>query len=289
MAVFNWLERLVGKYADAIPKVELDRGCPFAAASNGLVRVMGPQGIFKPKDFELPLSITTSPESPYADSFSGRLLAYRYRGRDTQHPDNVGLRNAMARQVPLVYFHGVVPGRYLAAWPVFIRADNPAELVFSVAVDAEEVGVPSAQFNEEADIRQRYATRLVRQRLHQAIFRERVIRAYRTQCAMCRLRHEQLLDAAHIVADSDEGPPSIRNGVSLCKIHHAAFDQLFVSVTADYTVRVRPSILAEEDGPMLEHGLKRLEGMRIVLPSSAQHHPDRELLAQHHELFLRAA
>jgi putative restriction endonuclease len=250
---------------------------------------MGPQGIFKPKDFELPLSITTSPDSPYADSFSGRLLAYRYRGRDPQHPDNVGLRNAMARQVPLVYFHGVVPGRYLAAWPVFIRADNPAELVFSVAVDAEEVSVPSMQFNEEADIRQRYATRLVRQRLHQAIFRERVIRAYHTQCAMCRLRHEQLLDAAHIVADSDEGQPLVRNGLSLCKIHHAAFDQLFVSVTADYEVRVLPSILAEEDGPMLEHGLKKLQGVKIVLPSLSKHRPDREGLAKHYELFQKAA
>jgi len=75
----------------------------------------------------------------------------------------------------------------------------------------------------------------------------------------------------------------------LCKIHHAAFDQLFVSVTPDYEVRVLPSILAEEDGPTLEHGLKKLQGMKITLPSSVQHRPDREGLAKRHELFMRAA
>lgn len=289
VVVFQWLEKLAVKYTDALPRTDLERGCPFASATGGRIQVIGPQGIFKPKDFSLPLSITTSPNSPYADSFSGGLLSYKYRGQDPQHPDNVGLRTAMQQQVPLVYFHGVIPGKYLAAWPVFIRSDNPLGLVFSVAVDDHDHVTLNEQTNVEADMRQRYATRLVRQRLHQSLFRERVLQAYRTQCAMCRLKHEGLLDAAHIVADSEEGPPVVTNGLSLCKIHHATFDQLFVSVTPDYEIRVLPSILAEEDGPMLEHGLKKLEGIKIILPSSVQDRPDRERLAKHYELFLKAA
>lgn len=289
VAVFRWLDQLSAKFADAIPRTELERGCAFTGATEGRIRVIGPQGIFKPRDFALPLSITTSPESPYADAFSGGLLSYKYRGQDPQHPDNVGLRKAMQLQVPLVYFHGLTPGKYLAAWPVFIRGDNPVNLVFSVAVDERNESTLFGQLPEEAELRQRYATRLVRQRLHQGIFRERVIEAYRTQCAMCRLKHEQLLDAAHIVPDSEEGQPVVRNGLSLCKIHHAAFDQRFVSVTPDYEVRVLPSILAEEDGPMLEHGLKKLQGIKIILPSSAQNRPDRDGLAKHYDLFLRAA
>jgi len=35
---------------------------------------------------------------------------------------------AMFRKVPLIYFHGVVPGRYLAVWPVFIVGDEPENL-----------------------------------------------------------------------------------------------------------------------------------------------------------------
>ena len=53
VAVFNWLEALAAKYADALPRTELERGCPFASATAGLIQVIGPQGIFKPKDFAL--------------------------------------------------------------------------------------------------------------------------------------------------------------------------------------------------------------------------------------------
>lgn len=41
----------------------------------------------------------------------------------------------------------------------------------------------------------------------------RVLAAYREQCAMCSLRHAELLDAAHIIADVDlEGEPIVPNG-----------------------------------------------------------------------------
>jgi hypothetical protein len=40
---------------------------------------------------------------------------------------------------------------------------------------------------------------------------------------------------------------------------------------------------------MLEHGLKKLEGIKIVLPASVRDRPDRERLAKHYELFLKAA
>ncbi|HZT76401.1 MAG TPA: hypothetical protein VFA27_07075 [Vicinamibacterales bacterium] len=75
------------------------------------------QGIFKPAILNVPLSITTTAPSerkrrPYDDQVGpDGLLRYRYRGTDIQQPDNVGLREAMVRRVPLVYFFGIVPGR----------------------------------------------------------------------------------------------------------------------------------------------------------------------------------
>jgi hypothetical protein len=63
-----------------------------------------------------------------------------------------------------------------------------------------------AEDGEEA--RREYVTRAVRQRLHQQLFRERVLRAYQERCALCSLRHQELLDAAHITPDSHpEGEP----------------------------------------------------------------------------------
>ena len=57
----------------------------------------------------------------------------------------------------------------------------------------------------------RYALRHVKQRLHQATFREAIISAYNGRCALSGLSEPLLLDAAHIIADQDEqlGQPVI--------------------------------------------------------------------------------
>ena len=54
-----------------------------------------------------------------------------------------------------------------------------------------------------SDAARRYRAQTVLQRLHQAKFRRDVIVAYETSCAICRLRHGELLDAAqHSFRDS---------------------------------------------------------------------------------------
>ncbi len=259
---------------------------------------MGPQGIFKPRDLGLPLSITTAPAGPYDDSFAGDLLRYRYRGTDPGHRDNEGLRQAMVERVPLVYFHGIVKGRYVAAWPVFIVHANPAELTFHVAVDAaeslgvgltERIGEGLSEDAAQDEGRRVWVTREFRQRLHQQGFRQRVLHAYRGQCSLCRLRHEELLDAAHIIPDRQPGGEAVvSNGLALCKLHHAAFDRQFVGIRADYRVEVRADIRGESDGPMLRHGLQGLHGQRIQLPRAAEWKPDPERLARRYERFRKA-
>src|SRR5919197_4456221 len=48
-----------------------------------------------------------------------------------------------------------------------------------------------------------------------------VLRAYRERCAICRLRREELLDTAHILADGHpRGAPIVPNGLALCTLHH---------------------------------------------------------------------
>jgi hypothetical protein len=48
------------------------------------------------------------------------LILYRYRGTDPDQRDNLGLRLAMRRGVPLVYLFDVTPGRYLADWLAYV-------------------------------------------------------------------------------------------------------------------------------------------------------------------------
>jgi putative restriction endonuclease len=216
------------------------------------------------------------------------LLQYRYRGDNRSHHENVGLRQAMHEKAPLVYLHGHVEGRYHAIWPVFVVADDPATLTFAVAAEADVTLSASGSqvVYEDQENGRRYATRTVRQRLHQRAFAERVIAAYGERCALCRLRHRELLDASHIVPDSEpEGEPRVPNGLSLCKLHHAAFDGYFLTVDPDYRVHVRGDLLEEEDGPMLRHGLQEMQGASIHLPHRAALQPDLEALARRLETF----
>jgi len=117
-AVFDWLAAQVDLHGDVLPRDLIQQGINYQGKR---VPLVGPKGIFKPAVLnDGPISITTSPNSPYDDAFDqDQLLSYRYRGTDPGHPDNVGLRNAMEQKIPLVYFHGIMPGKYVAVWPVF--------------------------------------------------------------------------------------------------------------------------------------------------------------------------
>jgi ABC transporter substrate binding protein/HNH endonuclease len=137
-----------------------------------------------------------------------------------------------------------------------------------------------------AALERRYALRAVKQRLHQASFREAVITAYNGRCALSGLPEPLLLDAAHIVADRDEqlGQPVVPNGIPLSKIHHAAFDAHLIGIDPDYRLHVSERLLGRNDGPMLE-ALKRLNGETIHLPGRIKDCPDRDRLAMRFERF----
>jgi putative restriction endonuclease len=216
-------------------------------------------------------------------------------GTDPGHRDNAGMKQCLRERKPLVYLHGIEPGTYVPAWPVFIVGANDEALTFTVAVDdalalrrPDGVSV-DASVQDDSTIRRGYVTRLVRQRIHQQAFRERVLHAYRQQCAFCRLKHGVLLDAAHIVPDSDpDGEPVASNGVSLCKLHHAAFDKHFLAIRPDYLVEVRRDLLEETDGPMLKHGLQGLHHQPIVLPARDDQKPNVIALEQRYQRFRSA-
>jgi putative restriction endonuclease len=290
-AAFSWLTAQRVEFGETIPR----RALETFVLDGVRIPLVGPSGIWKPAVCELPLSATTTFGGPYPDSFdrsSGRLR-YAYRGSDPQHRDNVGLRRAMQERVPLVYFHAVEVGQYVAAYPVFVVGDDPSRLSFSLQVDDLHATVDARgalhATSEDVEPRRAYVTSSFRRRLHQVAFRERVIRAYRERCALCRLRHRELLDAAHITPDSDpEGDPAVTNGLALCKLHHAAFDRFFFTVRPDYLVEVRRSILDEAFGPMLVVGLQQIHGNRIELPVRRSQLPDPARLAARYEAFIAA-
>ena len=295
LAAFKFLEQQVQLLGEVLPLEVVRRGFSLDGQQVRLMNAI--QGIFKPVVLsDMPLSITTTApkereKQPYDDVMTAAGLLYRYRGTNPNHPDNVGLRMAMQRQRPLIYFHGIVPGQYYPEWPVYVVGDQPESLTFTVNIDDRQLaGMQPREDDEEVAGRRRYVTRVVQQRAHQATFRIRVIEAYRRHCAICRLRHRELLEAAHILPDGHPlGEPVVPNGLALCSLHHGAFDAHILGVTPDFRIEIRADVLREKDGPMLIHGLQTFHGSTIELPGRKSAWPRREFLEQRYSLFRKLA
>jgi putative restriction endonuclease len=175
---------------------------------------------------------------------------------------------------------------YAPVFPVYVIDDDPNARQFVLALDS----VVRVLGTSESPLERAYAARVVKQRLHQAEFRGRVLRAYETQCAVCNLRLGRLLEAAHIVADRNEGgDPVVTNGLSLCAIHHAAYDADFLGITPRYTIEINTSLLDALDGPMLRHGLQEMHHRKLTVPIKQRDQPDADRLALRYQAFRAAS
>jgi putative restriction endonuclease len=285
------LSVLVAEFGEDVPYAGgLARGFPFRGARVPFLNRYS--GIHRARVQSGPaaLSIQTSTKSPYDDEILPDGFLYAYRAGSIDQADNRALRAAHALQVPLVYFIGTMAGWYKPVFPCFVSADDPGRQMVTVTpgelrgpVD-EPVPTPI-----EDPLERRYAVRETRVRLHQRRFRGRVVPAYSSQCAICRLKELRLLDATHIVGDIQElGDPTVSNGLSLCAIHHRAFDQNLVGVSPDYVVHVSRRLREDEDGPMLEL-LKGFHEVPLHVPSRVVDRPDRERLDARFRRFLELA
>ena len=251
--------------------------CEFSYAGQKIRVIDAQGGIWNPgaswtlgEELRATLSINTTKSKKYEDQeVSGGLWRYDYQSGGTAGR-NTKMRKAMELQLPLIWFVQQDSGRYVP-YKVFIINDFPAE---GYCLIAPELSLAAASRSESL-IERRYAERTMKQRLHQPAFRARVLSAYETKCAICRLGHGRLLDAAHITPDNEEtSSTSVTNGLSLCKIHHTAYDIDIVGIDADYTVHIRQDILNETDGPMLEHGIKEMDKIKLWVPHAQGEKPD---------------
>jgi len=288
--IFNWLNQVAILNDYVLDWRTLTKGFKIDDIP---VPLIGAKGIWKPKVLdEYPISITSVEQSIYSDKIvSEDEIEYSYRGIEISHPDNVGLRKALRDKIPLIYLHQLSKGFYYVAWPFLVVQDKPEELKFIISADSADAIYEASTNPSEPDLvyRRKYQTRQVLSRLHQKSFREQVLNAYRSNCAICKLQHRSLLDAAHIIPDSQGGLPEVQNGLSLCKIHHAAYDQNIIGINPDYIINVREDILEEIDGPMLKYGLQETNNQRLILPRKRNLYPNRDYLAQRFDNFSKAS
>jgi putative restriction endonuclease len=258
-------------------------------------------GIWKPRQLTAALSFRTvfakePSQRPYNDTEGpDGYLRYKWRFTDPTDPtnfnrsDNRAMREAMRQRFPLIWFQGVASGLYMPVYPVYLAEEEPDAQQFVVALDVQSLQLRQDLELDDPVLVRSYAARVVNERLHQPLFRERVLRAYRSSCAICQLRHTRLLDAAHVIADSAGGEPIVTNGIAMCKIHHAAYDADIFGISPSYRVGVRPDVMEELDGPTLRYTLQAIDGSIIERPSRRAAWPDPDLLAVRWQRFQEAS
>ena len=282
-AAMAYLTQIAAHSGGIVSRAQLEA---FSYQGRQLKLIDQSRGIRNPRELEATLSILSQPRGPYEDvETPDGLLRYAYRAGDPNAGDNRKLRRAAELQLPLILLRGIAPGLFVPVFPVYLVRDVPQERYVEVALDESLRFLVGATTED----RRAYAERVTKQRLHQPEFRARVLLAYETRCAMCRLHHAELLDAAHILPDGHpSGQPVVPNGLSLCKIHHAAYDENFIGVRPDLVIEVQTDLLHETDGPMLRHGIQELAGSRLIVPHARAAQPDPARLEERYELF-RAA
>lgn len=263
------------------------------------------QGIWKPGVLDACLSLVSShaKRKKYDDKFDEELgiINYEFSGIDKY---DRSLRLAMDYKLPMLYFRGIKPALYIAEVVVAIdEAPGLGGVMLGVLPEDELSSARNVLpkedpsflkivqdiFSESKIELSRSATRKAQGRAYQADFRQKIMNAYRAHCAVCRFREEQLLEASHIIPYAKGGPYEVPNGLSLCKIHHGAYDQNILGISPDYIIHINQDMLKKKDGPMLEHGFQERDTEEILVPRYIKNRPDRENLARRYEEFSQAS
>jgi len=140
----NWLASVRGGVLDP---ADLAGGFDFEGDRIPLINLQ--RGIFKPRQMEHLLSIKTvflrrGARARYDDQLDAHrqiyagddVVDYAFMGTDPNSLDNRWLRDAMERQVPVIYFLGTSPGHYQPIIPTFIVGWHPERLRVQLAFGA---------------------------------------------------------------------------------------------------------------------------------------------------------
>ncbi|MBM7648651.1 putative restriction endonuclease [Bacillus ectoiniformans] len=115
-------------------------------------------------------------------------------------------------------------------------------------------------------------------------FAPKVLANFRYKCAMCgfQAHFNQIpfgLDAAHILWHSFEGPSTVENGLSLCKLHHWAFDKGVLTVLPDKKIKVSKHFVGSENKS--QKYIEDLDG--ITLLDWKEVEPSKDFFSWHNE------
>lgn len=257
------------------------------------------EGIFKPAGITdgAALSIKEVRPSrpgrsaPYNDrDLADGMVVYNLQKGDPSNKANKQLTEAYRQQHPLIFFRGISDALYEVIYPVSVLSIDTSKMESVITFGATNLGIDIGDSTKvEEPIARGYSETRGKSRHHQRAFRNRVLLAYGLRCALTNLPLPQLLEAAHIIPDSEDGEASVRNGIAMSCLHHTAYEQGLLGIDPNGIIHLSESIRATKDGPLFDHGILRLDKQRIHIPNFEGHRPHPDFLAQRFEEFRKGS
>ena len=167
-------------------------------------------------------------------------------------------------------------------WGVLGNEQPMSETQYQQAVVEEETRehVPFELFDNEAQRNEARSIRIARS----VVFRQTVRRIYNESCCIC---HTGLkipdgfseVEAAHIVPRRKLGSDDARNGISLCRRHHWAFDHGLLGISDDRTIIVPERVIELPEN----NELLRYRDQPIIEPNNRNLRPDESAFRWHRD------
>ena len=270
-------------------------------------------GIYKPAWSEFALSIVMKSTSPYEKKDDvifledGRwLMTYSPRSGGLDISDNRALVKCMDTRMPLAIFKQVSDktssqrSTYLVLGLGLITSLDTKNGVFIIesvdwqTLEATTSVIPDEEARYEVQlyaqltnefrpfVREESVTYSVNAQKRDIAFRKLVLTEYEYHCSICGMefRLGELIEAqaAHIVPKNKNGTDDPRNGLSLCRTHHWAFDNGLFALSDNYQITVSPVVSKAETA---NFSLTDFANRQISLPKNEILYPHQVALDWH--------
>lgn len=132
----------------------------------------------------------------------------------------------------------------------------------------------------------------VEKSIRKRAFRQAVVEAYDYKCAVCGLKlnspdmNTWEVQAAHIIPHNKNGKDDIWNGISMCHIHHWAFDIGWFTFFDNYSIQLSSKIkeLNKDYGKVNSiEILRNIENKQLYLPKNKDNFPHMSAIQWHKE------
>ncbi|WP_170007312.1 HNH endonuclease [Bacillus fonticola] len=137
--------------------------------------------------------------------------------------------------------------------------------------NVETVGAPG--FVPLMDESVSHISQTVKERVQQDRFREDLLKAYGSRCAISGEGTSEVLEAAHIQPYINEKSNHIQNGLVLRIDLHRLFDAGLLTVSQDYEIQVSAQIQSNY--------YQAYHGRQLLLPQESENYPSKAALALH--------